>query len=40
MAVRIESLLLPKDIAEAAIPKLRLRLPHDCQSIFTDHRAA
>jgi hypothetical protein len=30
------SLLLPKDIADAAIPKLRLRLPHDCQFILTD----
>jgi hypothetical protein len=36
MAVRVGSLLLPKDIADAAIPKLRLRLPHDCQFISTD----
>ncbi len=36
MAVGVWNLLLPKDIADAAIPKLRLRLPHDCQFIFTD----
>jgi hypothetical protein len=36
MAVGVGSLLRPNDIADAAIPKLRLRLPHDCQFIFTD----
>jgi len=36
MAVGVGSLLLPQDVADAAIPKLRLRLPHDCQFVFTD----
>jgi len=36
MAVGVGSLLLLSDITDAALPKLRLRLPHDCQFVFTD----